>query len=90
MSSVISMGVPIELAEHNLKELLQRLNLGETVTLVGAEGMPLAIMVSLRPAPVEAKPTLDWEARWDALARQISLAWKSDKGAVETLIGMRR
>lgn len=90
MSNVIPMGVPIEMAERNLKELLQRLNLGESITLIGPEGTPLAVMVSLKPAPVEAKPTSDWEARWDALAHKISRAWKSDKGAVETLTGMRR
>lgn len=90
MSKIIAGSVPIEMAEGNLGELLQHLHLGESITLIDHEGTPLAIMVSLKPAPVEARSTSDWETRWDALAYQISRAWKSDKGAVETLTGMRR
>lgn len=90
MSSVISRTMPIEAAERNLRELLQQLHLGETITLTGLEGAPLAVMVSLKPAPVETISDLDWRARWDELAQKISRAWKSDKGAVETLAEMRR
>jgi hypothetical protein len=91
MSSVMSMNVPVETVVHDLKHLLEQLHLGETITLVGAEGVPLAVIVSLQPpAPAETEPTSDWEARWDALAQKVSRAWKSEKGAVEILAEMRR
>jgi len=86
----MSVVVPIEAAKHNLEDLLERLHLGETITLVSSEGTPLAVIVSLKPAPVEAEPASDWEARWDALAQKVSRAWKSEKSAVEILTEMRR
>jgi antitoxin (DNA-binding transcriptional repressor) of toxin-antitoxin stability system len=43
----VSVLVPVEIAEHNLRDLLERLRLGETITLVGTEGHPLALLVSL-------------------------------------------
>ena len=90
MSSVAVMTMPIETAERNLKQLLERLHLGETITLINSDGMPLAIMVSLKSAATEGKPVSDWEARWDALAHKVSQAWKSDQSAVEILTEMRR
>jgi hypothetical protein len=84
------MTMPVETAAHDLKQLLEQLRMGETVTLVNSDGTPLAVMVSLKPAPVEAEPLSDWEARWDALARKVSQAWKSDRSAVEILTEMRR
>ena len=82
--------VPIEAVGHDLKHLLEYLHLGETITLVSSEGMPLAVIVSLQPAPAKVEPLSDWEDQWDALARKVSRAWKSDKSAVETLTEMRR
>ena len=82
--------VPIETAERDLKSLLEQLQLGETVTLVGSEGVPEALLVSLKSAPSELQSLSDWEARWDALTHKISLAWKSKKSAVEILAEMRR
>jgi hypothetical protein len=32
----------------------------------------------------------EWLAEWDALTKEISKAWKSDKGAVEIISEMRR
>jgi antitoxin (DNA-binding transcriptional repressor) of toxin-antitoxin stability system len=81
--------VPIETAERNLKNLLGRLRPGEAITLTSSEGSPLALLVSLRSEPrVRLLP--DWDARWDALARRVSQAWKSEKSAVEILSEMRR
>ncbi len=88
--SITPTTVPIETAERELKHLLERLQLGETITLVSSEGTPLAVMVSLKPRPVEVESATDWEARWDALAQKVSQAWTSDKSAVETLVEMRR
>jgi hypothetical protein len=82
--------LPIETAERDLKGLLEELNLGETVTLIGAEGLPQALLVSLRPVSRETEAEADWEARWAALARQVSDAWQSEKSAVELLSEMRR
>ena len=90
MSSITSMTVPIETAERDLQHLLGQLHLGETITLVSSEGTPLAVVVSLKPAPVEGEPASDWEARWDALAQKVSRAWKSNKSVVEILTEMRR
>jgi len=84
------MTVPVETAERDLKDLLEQLHLGETITLVSSEGTPLALVVSLKPLPVEVEPASDWEARWDALTQRVSQAWKSDKSAVEILTEMRR
>ena len=90
MSSIAVMTMPVETAERDLKQLLERLRLGETVTLVNSDGTPLACLVSLKPAPIEAEPISDWEARWDALARKVSQTWKGDQSAVEILGEMRR
>jgi hypothetical protein len=86
----MSVSVPVETAEHDLRSLLAQLRLGETITLVGPEGVPEALLVSLKAAPVQPQSLADWEARWDALARRVDQAWKSDKSAQETLAEMRR
>lgn len=82
--------VPIKTAESNLKSLLAQLQLGETVTLVSAEGVPEALLVSLKSAPAKLQSPSDWDLRWDALAHKVSQAWKSSKSAVETLAEIRR
>ena len=86
----MSIAVPVETVEHNLENLLGRLHLGETLTLIGSEGNPLAILVSLKPTPSRVETAPDWEARWDALAHRVSQAWRSEKSATEVLAEMRR
>ena len=86
----MSITLPIETAEKDLRSLLEELNLGETVTLIGAEGVPRALLVSLKPVLRENQEEADWDAHWDALARQVSQAWNSEKSAVELLTEMRR
>ena len=54
--------------------MVAQLNRGETVTLIGTEGVPVAMLVSLKPTPRENHEEADWDARWDALARQVSRA----------------
>ncbi len=56
--------LPIETAEKDLRALLEELNLGETVTLVGSEGVPQALLVSLKPVLRETEAEADWDARW--------------------------
>ncbi len=73
----------------NLEELLKRLSLGESITLIGSEGKPVALLVSLKPAEIE-KTVSDWETRMDTLAKKVSRAWKDDKSAVDILSEMRR
>lgn len=91
MSSITSITVPVETAERDLQRLLEQLHLEETITLVSSEGTPLAIVVSLKPAPVaETLAPDDWEAQWEALAEEVGRAWKSEKSAVEILSEMRR
>jgi hypothetical protein len=36
-------------------------------------------LVSLKPVLRETETEVDWEARWDALARRVSDAWQSEK-----------
>ncbi len=80
--------VPIETAKKNLDSLLQQLRRGDTVTIVGAQGKPVAVLVSVKSEP--AMQVSDWQMRWDALAEKVSRTWKSDKSAVEVLREMRR
>ena len=82
--------VPIETAERELRSLLEQLRLGETATLVSPGGIPEALLVSLRSSADRAQRVPDWDARWDALAEEVSKAWKSDKSGVEILAEMRR
>ncbi|MCP4373466.1 MAG: hypothetical protein GY797_35995, partial [Deltaproteobacteria bacterium] len=43
------------------------------------------------PEPAErVEPEANWRTEWEELAKKVSAAWNSDKGAVETLIEMRR
>lgn len=82
--------VPIETAERDLRSLLEELGLGETATLVDPGGKPEALLISLRSVEREAETESDWEERWDELARKVDRAWQSSKSAVETLTEMRR
>ena len=86
----MSLSIPVETAEHDLHSLLAQLKLGETITLVSSEGVPEALLVSLKAAPSPPPSPVDWEARWDTLAHKIGQAWKSDKSAQEILTEMRR
>jgi len=80
----------VETAQRNLKDLLTQLHLGETLTLTGAEGKPLAVLISLETSSAKTPMVSDWNARWDVLAQEIGSAWQSDKSAVEILAEMRR
>ena len=87
----MAMAVPVRTAELNLEDFLKQLHPGDTVTLLGAEGEPVAILVSLIPAPADQVRSLsEWQAEWETLAQEISRAWKGEQSAVETLSEMRR
>ncbi|MBM4050726.1 MAG: hypothetical protein FJ279_36980 [Planctomycetes bacterium] len=85
-----SMTVSIDAAERDLKNLVDQLHLGETVTLLGAEGSPVAVLVSLKSDPAKGKVAADWLKGWEELAKQVGRAWKGDKSAVEVVSEMRR
>lgn len=81
--------VPVEAAAHNLGRLLESMELGQTVRVVGPDGEPLALVVSLRGRPAAENEGLDWDAAWDALSEKVGKAWKSEKSAVEIVSEMR-
>ena len=80
----------VDRAAQDLQTVLQQLHLGETVTLIGDEGAPEALLVSLRARRAERHTVADWDERWDELANRIGDAWESEKSAVELLTEMRR
>ncbi len=85
----MSIVIPAESASYNVAELLKQLYLGETVTLVDSDGTPLAILISLKPAP-SPLTSAQWRERWEALAQKVERAWKTKQSAVEVLAEMRR
>jgi antitoxin (DNA-binding transcriptional repressor) of toxin-antitoxin stability system len=86
----MSEAMPIKNAECNLEELLKGLSFGESITLTGPEGGPVALLVSLKPGRIVPRSDIDWDARMDDLARKVSCAWKGEKSAVDILSEMRR
>jgi antitoxin (DNA-binding transcriptional repressor) of toxin-antitoxin stability system len=87
---MMSDAMPIKSAACNLEKLLKGLSFGESITLTGPEGGPVALLVSLKPGKIVPKPAIDWDARMDELARKVSCAWKGEKSAVDILSEMRR
>lgn len=86
----MSHAVSLKSAECNLEKLLQELSLGESITLTGPEGGPVALLISLKPKKIAQKTENDWDARMDDLAHRVSRSWKGEKSAVEILSEMRR
>lgn len=80
----------VDAAECSLRHLLSKLKLGETLTLVDADGSPEALLVSLKPPEAGRTEVDDWETQWDRLVQEISDVWQSDQSALETLSNMRR
>ena len=86
----MSEAIRLKSAGRNLEKLLEGLSLGESITLIGPEGCPVALLVSLNPGNIVKKPDVDWDARMDDLARKVSRAWKGERSAVDVLSEMRR
>jgi antitoxin (DNA-binding transcriptional repressor) of toxin-antitoxin stability system len=84
------MVLPVKEAKRNLEQLLEELDLGQTLTLLGSEGAPVAVVVSVKPTRPAAEPVDDWEVRWRRLAEDVGRAWQGDKSAVEVIAEMRR
>ena len=80
----------IESTGPALRELLQHLPAGETVSLVDAEGKRVAVVLVVPPAAGRPVTPEEWLAELDAAAERIGRAWKSEKNAVEMVSEMRR
>lgn len=85
----MSRSISIETVGRELESILEQLSPGESVTLVDSNGSPVAVLLSLSQAEGKLS-SAEWLARWDAVSEKISKAWQGDKGAVETLLEMRR
>ena len=85
----MSVEVSVDSAKKNLENILARLSPGETATLIGPEGRPMAVLVPLKKSEDIAEE-IDWDEEWQALARRIDSAWKSEKTALQILSEMRR
>lgn len=80
----------IDAAGPQLRELLERLPVGETLHIRGADGERVAVLVALRRPSGKPQSFPEWLARLDSLAQRVSKAWQGDKSALETLSEMRR
>lgn len=85
----MSVEVSVDSAKKNLENILASLSPGETATLIGPEGRPMAVLVPLKKSEDIAEE-IDWNEEWQALARRIDSAWKSEKTALQILSEMRR
>jgi antitoxin (DNA-binding transcriptional repressor) of toxin-antitoxin stability system len=86
----MSEALPIKMAESNLEELLKNLPLGESITLIGREGSPVALLISLKSGKIYKNRSDNWDTRMDTLAEKVSRAWKGERNVVEVLSEMRR
>ncbi len=78
------------IAKDQIAHLLQQLKIGDTVTLVNAKGLPLAVLVALNPNAASSFSTTEWLANLEPLAKEVGRKWNSNKDAVETVAEMRR
>jgi len=85
----MSVEVSVASAKKNLEDILARLSPGETATLIGPEGRPMAVLVPLKSSE-ESEEKIDWDTEWEAVAKEIDAVWKSKKSAIEVLTEMRR
>ena len=79
-----------EMASNDLWKLIRQLPSGDTITLTDTNGLPLAVVVSVSPPPIQPPPMPDWHTRWKSLALRIGQTWKTEQSALETLAEMRR
>jgi len=82
--------ISIEALGSELRDLLDRMPSGESVTVIGTDGKPVARVTPLKPQQEEAVAAEDWLAEWDALAEEVGRAWKGDLSAVEAVAEQRR
>jgi len=85
----MSVEVSVDFAKTNLEAIIRELSPGETATLIGPEGKPMAVIVPLISSE-KAADRFDWDSEWQSLAKEIDSEWKSKKSALEILAEMRR
>lgn len=84
----MSIDISVAAAKENLEEIIKKLSPGETANLRDPAGRPMALLVPLRSSEDTAEMQ-GWDAEWEAVAKEIDLAWKSKKSALEILTEMR-
>lgn len=91
----MSEAVLLDQAAQNLRGLLARMSLGESLTLADEAGQPVALLVSLQTeAPGQAaaheSQSQAWLTQWQEIAQAIGKDWPIGRSAAEVLAEMRR
>jgi len=55
---------------------------------IGPDGKPMAVLPPIKFSE-EFAEKIDWDAEWEAVAKEIDSAWKSKKSTLEILTEMR-
>lgn len=77
----------VRTVQEDLENLLAQMSPGETLTVLGDDGIPQAVVVRIqapRPRVVDA-----W-AELEALGEEMSSSWPSGKSAAEAVAEIRR
>jgi hypothetical protein len=82
--------ISLKTASRRLPSLLEDLQIGDSLTLLDAEGRPVALVVSLRAEKGAPPSQTDWESEWDELSREVGKVWKDSKSAAEAVAEQRR
>ena len=82
--------ISIDALGAELRDLLDRIPSGESVTVIGPDGTPVARLTPLKPQTGEAESDDDWLAEWDALAEEVGKTWNGGLSAVEAVAEQRR
>jgi hypothetical protein len=83
------MTLSIDTIEKNLLKVLNNLQPGETLTLTGTDGAPLALLISLKIEDTE-EVSKKWLKEWNKLAKDVTSSWKDEKNSSEVLNEIRR
>ena len=95
----MTISLPIQNVKENFSELVSQLYFGDTVTVLGDDGIPIAIMFAVKSRIVQRnhsksrqkiKKYKDWLTEWDQLAQEIGTNWKPAISAVEAVAEQRR
>lgn len=78
--------ISVEVAERDLRHVLESLSEGERVTVVDETGAPLGNVTGVsREASMSRDEREAFMDRWENLAQRIGDAWDGEKSAVEQL-----
>ena len=73
-----------------LRAAVNRMHLGESVTLVDGQGKPVAIVISISRGQERPMSVEEWEAEWKVLTREVDELWSGGMSAVEAVAEQRR